>query len=76
MGKMELNQTMNLLQNIYQGKTDIRFKILQLYASYQSPYQWVICPETGDFVLSFATREKNAFNNKIHYYNLYDLIDE
>ena len=74
-GNFNLNKTMNVLRNIYLGKTDIRFLILQILGFYSTPYQWVMCPETGDFVLSFATRDKSAFKNPVNYFNFYELLD-
>ena len=67
---------MILLRIIYTGKTDFRFKLMQLFDAYSTPYQWVLCPETGEFVLSFATRDKNAFENPVHYFNFYKLLEE
>jgi len=74
-GNLDLNKTMNVLRDIYLGKTDIRFKILQILGSYSTPYQWVMCPETGEFVLSFADRNNNAFQNPINYFNFYQLLN-
>ena len=75
-GNLELNNTMNILRNIYLGKTDIRFFIMQKFGIYSTPYQWVMSPETGDFVLSFATRDKNAFENPVNYFNFYKLLED
>jgi len=74
-GKLDLNKTIAVLRNVYLGRTDIRFFILQKLGSYTTPYQWVMCPETGDFVVSFATRDKNAFENPVHFFNLFDLLE-
>jgi hypothetical protein len=76
-GNLNLTNTMDMLRNIYQGKTDIFLAFLnkigkEKFASY---YQWVACPETGDFAVSFAHGEKRAQYNKIHYVNLFDLLD-
>jgi hypothetical protein len=66
---------MSLLRNIYRGKTDIRFFIMQLVKMYSTPYQWVICPENGNFVISIADRNKNAFENPVHFFNFYELLN-
>ncbi len=73
-GNLNLDKTMDVLRNIYFGKTDIRFFIMQILGVYSTPYQWVMCPETGDFVLSFANRDKNAFENPVNYFNFYELL--
>ncbi len=75
-GNLDLNKTMTLLRDIYNGKTDVRFFFMQLFGAYSTPYQWVMCPETGDFVLSFATRDKNAFENPVHYFNFFKLLEQ
>jgi hypothetical protein len=75
-GNLDLNNTMTILRDIYLGKTDIRFFIMQKLGIYSTPYQWVMSPETGDFVLSFATRDKNAFENTVNYFNFYKLLEK
>jgi hypothetical protein len=75
-GKMDLNNSMNMLRDVYHGKTDIRFFILQLYQSYKTVHQWVACPETGDILVSFATKDRNAFENPVYYFNLFDLLND
>jgi hypothetical protein len=74
-GKLDLNKTMNVLRKIYFGRTDIRFFILHLLGGHKTPYQLVSCPETGEFIISFATRDKNAYENPSHYFNLFELIE-
>jgi hypothetical protein len=36
---------------------------------------WVACPETGDMVVCFATKDKIAFSNPVHYFNFYELLN-
>jgi hypothetical protein len=74
-GNLDLNKTMNVLRNIYRGKTDIRYFILHILGGGKTPYQLVSCPETGEFVVSFATRNKNAYENPTHYFNLFELLE-
>jgi hypothetical protein len=74
-GNLDLNKTMKLLRNIYLGKTDIRYFILHVLGSGKTPYQLVSCPQTGEFVVSFATRNKNAYENPTHYFNLFELLE-
>ena len=74
-GKLDLNKTMKVLRNIYRGKTDARYLILHLLGGGKTPYQLVSCPETGEFVVSFATRDKNAYENPTHYFNLFELLE-
>ena len=41
----------------------------------KTPYQLVSCPQTGEFIVSFATRDKNAFENPTHYFKLFELLE-
>ncbi|MEM1514176.1 MAG: C45 family peptidase [Candidatus Thermoplasmatota archaeon] len=79
-GNFDLNNSMNLFQSTYRGDTDLILKILIKLAegtSFNRAWNmWVACPETGDFVVSFAERDKIAFSTPCHYFNLFDLIEE
>jgi hypothetical protein len=75
-GGMDLNNSMGILRNVYRGITDIRFFILQLFGAYKSIHQWVACPETGDILVSFASKDKNAFENPVYYFNLFTLLND
>lgn len=74
-GYIELNNSMNMLRDIYSGKTDIRFFIVQRINYYIPLHQWVACPETGDILISFASVDKNAHENKVYHFNIYDLLN-
>ena len=41
----------------------------------RSVHQWVGCPETGDIAVSFASANKPAFENTVHYFNLFELLE-
>lgn len=74
-GTMDLNTTMSLLRTVYSGKTDILWFLIQKSRlAYTSMHQWVACPETGDIVISFASADKNAFENPVHHFNLFELL--
>ena len=75
-GTLTLNSTMNVLRNIYLGKTDVRFWIMQKTRQYASVHQWVANPLTGEFVVAFATKNKNAYETPVHYFRLTDLLKE
>jgi acyl-CoA:6-aminopenicillanic acid acyl transferase len=72
-GNLDLNTTMKITRNFYQGHTNILFRFFQLCGFFTTLNQWVTCPETGDIVVSFAKKEINAFEQPIHYFNLFDL---
>ena len=74
-GNIELNNSMDMLRKVYLGKTDIRFFIVQRLETYVALHQWVACPETGDILISFASVDKNAHENPVHYFNLFELLN-
>ena len=73
-GTLDLNGTMSLLRDVWVGKTDFLFFVMQKLGFYQAFHQWVACPETGDIVISFADVDKTACENPVHYFNLYELL--
>jgi len=76
-GNLTLNTSMSIIRDVYSGKTDAVWKRWQeIFGWYQGALrQWVICPETGDIVISFADADISAHENPVHYFNLYELLD-
>ena len=72
---IELNSSMEMLRRVYQGKTDIKFFLIQKFRTYIPLHQWVACPETGDILISFASIDKNANENLVHHFNLFELMN-
>jgi hypothetical protein len=75
-GALNLTNAMALLRAVYLGKTDVRFFLIQRAKAHTTIYQWVACPKTGDILLSFATIKKNAFENPVHAFNFFELLNE
>ncbi|MCD6330709.1 MAG: hypothetical protein J7L80_00730 [Thermoplasmata archaeon] len=79
-GSFELNNTMELMQKVYRGDTDLLLKLLIKLAegtSFNRAWNmWIACPSTGDMVVSFAERNKIAFDTPYHYFNLFKLLEE
>ena len=73
-GRLDLNRSMTLLRDVYQGKTNLLYRFgrnnLEIFTSH---FQWVACHETNELVISFATAEKLACYNQVHYFNMEDL---
>jgi predicted choloylglycine hydrolase len=75
-GDIEIENTMDMLRSLYLGRTDFRFFLVKkLGGVYVALHQWVACPETGDIAISFSSLEKNAYENPVHHFNLYDLLN-
>ena len=66
-----------MARSIYNGETNLYLKISKWFGfeTFSSFHQWVACPETGDVLISFADGENQAQYNKIHEFNLYDLLE-
>ncbi len=79
-GEIDLNGTMELMQHVYRGDTDMLLKIIIKLAegtSFNRAWNmWVACPERGDMVVSFAEGNEIAFDTPYHYFNFYRLLEE
>jgi hypothetical protein len=75
-GTLNLDGTMQMIRDVYAGKTDLLFWLIQKIGFVNSVHQWVSCPKTGDFLISFAEGQTPAFRNKVHSFNLFDLLEE
>jgi hypothetical protein len=75
-GTLDVNRTMSLLRDVYLGSTDLFFFIMQKFASFKALHQWVACPETGAFVISFADAATDtACENLVHYFTWSELVE-
>ena len=84
-GKLTLNNSMKYLRCLYKAnlccllkrQTNLKFFLTRLiYPMYSKTWdQAVICPQTGDMLVSFSHNETSAFNRKVHYFNMYDLLN-
>ncbi len=72
-GTLTTVKALQLLRDVYLGKTDLMFRIF-LTDSSKTGRQWVGSPSTGEFSICFAEDGKEAYHNKIHTFNLYDLL--
>jgi hypothetical protein len=77
-GELNLQNSMKLLRKFYNGFTDPAFFFFQNIApkTYSKNWhQWVICPETGDILVSFSQGQRSAHKCSVHYFNIYDLFN-
>ncbi len=73
-GKIDLNNSMEMLRNLYNGKTNFRFFLLRKLGVYIPLHQWVFNSKTGDLLISFSNVEKDACENSIYGFNIFELI--
>jgi hypothetical protein len=74
-GTLDVNSTMAALREEYAGKTDFWMLMITIGGSYQCLCQWVICPETGDMAISFASSDTRACYEPVNYFNFFDLMN-
>ena len=66
---------MEIFEELYSGKTDWRFSILKRLDFFPNMIQWVATPENGDYLLRMASNDKEAYENPIHQFNMFQLLD-
>jgi len=77
-GVIDLNSSISLLRKVYTGKTDF---FMFIFVNFVKSgilcdfHQWSACPETGDFIISFADAKNNAHETQLHYFNINDLYE-
>jgi len=75
-GNLGLNNTMDILQDVYCGNTDFFLYLsVNWFEGLQAYHQWVCCPETGDMVISFGDRDKKAQFCDASYFNLFEMLN-
>lgn len=75
-GEFDLQLLMKTLKEVYKGKYDLFWFFARLNPYKAVPwFQWVCCPKTGDFLISYANAEKGAEYNSANNFNLYELLD-
>ena len=73
-GLLTTESALALLRDVYLGKTNLMFRLL-LTGKSETGRQWVGCPETGDFAICFAKNGEDAYQNIVHLFNFYDLLN-
>jgi len=73
-GELDLETTMDMVRDVYIGKSNLLFRFFQFLGSKQDIQQWVANPKTGDFLIRYASIENCAHENKVHSFNFYDLL--
>jgi len=74
-GSLNLNNSMKLLRDCYNGKYDMFFCMMQKKNAFTPMHQWVACPKTGDMLICFASKDRIASINPIHHFNIFELLD-
>jgi len=74
-GTLDVNNSMTALREEYKCETDFWMFLSKEFLQWQCLYQWVACPETGDMVISFASSDKRACYEPVHYFNFFELME-
>jgi hypothetical protein len=83
LGNMNINNSLEIMMNAYNGESDIfisfvqRFGLLNKLAKkmgyLQALNQFAASPKTGDMIVTFASRDNPSYENPVHRFNLYEL---
>jgi len=76
-GNLDLNNTINMMRSVYSAKTDPFYRFFKIFSNIYSQtwHQWVVCPETGELVVSFSNQTRTAFIEPLHRFNIYELMN-
>jgi len=74
-GSLTLEKTMMLFREVYSGHTNLIFRFMQNHDYYASRHLWVACPKSGDMAICFGDDVKKSYENPIHYFNLFELMN-
>jgi hypothetical protein len=75
-GDINLKNAIGIMRNLYEGKYNFFWWLMSLRAHLFAEWQWAACPKTGDMLLSFISRDNLAFENKLYYFNLFELLEK
>jgi len=72
-GTLTTESALTLLREVYSGKTG--FLSWFLSTGDDTARQWVGCPTTGEFAICFAQNGMQAYQNEVHTFNFYELLE-
>jgi hypothetical protein len=76
-GTFDLNTTMAAVRYHYNGNTDFRMKYCVIFKYWSPMFQYIACPETGEIVISIASKDVMAHKNSIpiNYFDIDNLLN-
>ena len=74
-GSISVEGGLELLREVYQGKTNIMFRIIHTDKT-ETARQWAANLLTGDFEICFAENGIEAYQRPIHNFNFYELLND
>jgi hypothetical protein len=72
-GTLTTESALTILREVYSGNTG--FLSWFLSTGDDTARQWVGCPVTGEFAICFAENGMQAYENRVHTFNFYELLD-
>ena len=72
-GTLTTESALTILREVYSGDTG--FLSWFLSTGDDTARQWVGCPVTGEFVICFAENGMQAYENSVHTFNFYELLE-
>ena len=78
-GELTASSMMELMRKVYSGRTDpllwIMARVGRGEGFMEAWIQWIADPVSRDIYVSFATLDKYAYENPVHHFNIFDLIN-
>lgn len=74
-GNMNINNTMEMLRDVYKGKNSIIWKIILNICPKDTWWQWVATPKTGEIKIAFTEKENGAHFSDTLTFNLLKTLE-
>jgi hypothetical protein len=79
-GSINLHDLMNLVRDVFNGNNNLYFKFNKFTKNINGAHiygihQWATCPETGDMLICFQKEKLSSYEQPVHYFNLFNLLD-
>jgi hypothetical protein len=84
LGNLDISNSMEIMIKSYNGEADkfislVHRNVMIYYFAKQIGYlqalfQWSATPESGDMLVTFASRDNPSYENDVHSFNLYELL--
>lgn len=77
-GQLDVNLSMSMVQSVYVGEYDPMWKFIlsTIKDGWSTWWQWVACPETGEFLITFARGQTSAYRNQAFSLNFIETLEK
>jgi hypothetical protein len=77
-GTLDVNLSMDMVQSVYVGGYNPMWKLIlsTIKDEWSTWWQWVACPETGEFLITFASGQTSAYHNQAFSLNFIETLEK